>query len=77
MKIYGDKEKIEAISQIHDSRGTPVALSMLKLLDILIDEARERNDDAQNHPEFLVNQGEIKGFKKLREYIEKDRPFSG
>ena len=75
MKIYGDKEKIEAISLIHDSRGTPVALSMLKLLDILIDEARERNDDSQ-HPEFLVNQGEIKGFKKLREYIEKDRPFS-
>ena len=71
--MHSNKEKLTAISELHGSVGAPAVQSILKLIDISIDEVRLMNDEA-TATEFVVNQGEIKGLKKLKEYIEKGLP---
>jgi len=68
-----NKTKAEAIFELNGMKHDPACKSMVKLLDILIDEVRIQNDEAPAE-RVLGNQGEIRAFMRLKEYIEKGLP---
>lgn len=70
-----NREKAVLIIEINAAQTTPAIISILKLLDILIREARIRNDAASPN-EVLVNQGGIRAMVDLKEHIQRGLPGS-
>lgn len=68
-----DREKAVLITEISGSQNDNTIKNVVKLLDLLIQEARLDNDTA-DETRVRVNQGEIKAFVKLREYILRGLP---
>ena len=68
-----NKEKAVAIANIHGLKQESAGMKVLNLLDILIDELRKDNDTVDSV--FLQrNQGEIRAYLQLKEYIERGTP---
>ena len=66
--------KVPFIMDLYNNRETVVGHSLGKLLDILIQEMRERNDYAVD-TEVHFNQGEIRAYQKLKSYLEHGFPI--
>lgn len=66
-------EKTEHIIALHQAYSDPLVISMRKLLSLLISERREDNDSV-SRMNLQKNQGEIRGYKTLLDYIEKGIP---
>lgn len=62
--------KAPLVMELFNNRTTLVGQSLSKLLDILIQEMRERNDYAVD-VEIHFNQGEIRAFQRLKSYLER------
>ena len=63
------KNKAQLVADLSASQKEPNIVRVVEMLDVLIEELREDNDTAE---ETLLyrNQGEIRGFKKLKNYIQ-------
>lgn len=71
--MISDKVKAGLIFEISGHKGEVMCTNLLKLLEILIQEVRVNNDTAG--PETMrLNQGEIAGYMKLQDYIERGLP---
>jgi len=68
-----NNEKAVLIAEIHTSKNDPAMKSMLKLIDLLIGEARELNDTAEGNNVYR-NQGAVIALNVLKEYILRDMP---
>lgn len=71
--MLSNRPKAVIISELYEHRSESTCSSVLKLLEILIQEARESNDSATVRG-ILRTQGEIKGYKTLQEYILRGLP---
>jgi hypothetical protein len=56
--------KQELSKVVQDNKGSLLGESILGLLDILLQEAREKNDDSKGE-EYLRIQGEIASYKAI------------
>ncbi|HLE18224.1 MAG TPA: hypothetical protein VI728_08060 [Syntrophales bacterium] len=65
--------KAPLVMELFNNRGTIIGQSLSKLLDILIQELRERNDHAVD-VEVHFNQGEIRAYQRLKLYLERGFP---
>jgi hypothetical protein len=65
------QRKNEIIALIQANNASLPVRNVVSLIQILIQEARESNDDAEPQ-EVLRNQGQIKGLKALMDDITKD-----
>jgi hypothetical protein len=65
--------KAVLIAEVHTSKNDPAMKSMLKLIDLLIDEARELNDTAEGN-NIYRNQGAVIALNVVKEYILRDMP---
>jgi hypothetical protein len=63
-----NRDKIEKITQLHESRGSHDCTLILSILNIIIQEIRESNDSC-DPTELRFNQGKIEAFNELRRYI--------
>jgi hypothetical protein len=63
------RELAQLIFDLHGHKGELSCQTMVKLLDLMIKEAREFNDNVQPN-ELEFNQGRIAGWKLLKGYIE-------
>ena len=68
-----NRPKAELIIEIFGAQHDNAIQNIQKLLDILIAEVRLDNDTADD-VQFRTNQGEIKAYMKLREYILRGLP---
>ena len=59
------------VEELHGTRSQ--LRSLIKLLDILIDEARVRNDEISQE-DLPWNQGKIVAWMELKDIIERDPP---
>ena len=66
-------EKTAHIILLHQSAHDPLVIAMRKLLTLLIAERREDNDSV-SRLRLPGNQGEIRGYKTLLDYIDKGIP---
>lgn len=57
----------------YDSRGTLTGQNFVALLELLLDEARKKNDDAKIVTIYR-NQGEIRSLKTLLGFFQKKPP---
>jgi len=71
--MFRNKEKLELIFEINAHKGEPLCKSIVKLLELLINEVRVMNDTAGD-VEYRINQGEIRGYSRILDYIEKGLP---
>ncbi len=71
--IAVNKPKFEAITSLHANKESPAVKSLLSLLDILIQEAREDIDDAEEK-DFLAIKAGIATLKNLRDIILRGLP---
>ena len=71
--MFRNKEKLELIFEISTHKGEPLCKSIAKLLELLINEVRVMNDTASDN-DYRINQGEIRGYSRLLDYIEKGLP---
>lgn len=71
--MFANKEKAELIMEVYGSQRDNSMQNMIKLIDLLIQEARVDNDVADTTV-FLQNQGKISGYSVLKEYIERGLP---
>lgn len=74
-KMITNKEKAELIISISSLQSAPVVQSIVKLIDIFIDEARIDNDTADINV-VKRNQGGIALLSTLKDYIQKGLPSS-
>jgi hypothetical protein len=63
------RELASLVFDLHGHKGESACQTMIKLLDLLIKEAREFNDNVQPN-ELEFNQGRIAAWKGLKAYIE-------
>ena len=70
---FKSKEKAALIIDLSGSQGASVIQNLIKLLDLLISEVRIDNDTA-GYDNVLINQGEIRAYLRLKEYIERGLP---
>ena len=70
------REKVEAIVKIFENNACELAHYLIILIDILIEEHRVANDDADGS-ELVRNQGKITALKDLRNYVLKGVPPKG
>jgi len=68
-----NNEKAVLIAEVHTSKNDPAMKSMLKLIDLLIGEARELNDTAEGNNVYR-NQGAVIALNVVKEYILRDMP---
>lgn len=68
-----NRPKAELIVELCGSQQEQSIKKVLKLLEILIQEVRVDNDTA-GPDTFRINQGEIRGYMKLKEHIERGLP---
>ena len=66
-------EKTVAINEFHALRNEPSGAKIIALLDILVNELRKENDTVDRNG-LQLNQGEIKAYLRLKEYIERGLP---
>ena len=71
--MLANREKATLILEICGSQKENSIKNVLKLLDILIQEVRIDNDTA-DEVQFRTNQGEIKAYRTLKDYIERGIP---
>jgi len=71
--MFTNRQKAELIFEISGSRAESVCRNILSLLDILIDEVRIENDTAAPDT-FMQNQGKIKAYTALKDYILRGLP---
>ena len=71
--MLNNKVKAEVIFELSGARGDSMCQNFLKLLDILIEEARIENDTTCPE-DFRLNQGQIKAYKTIKDHIEKGLP---
>lgn len=67
------REKNALIAEIYENSSLQGFKILVKLLNELINEARSNNDTAEGN-EVSRNQGEIRGYRKLLDYITKGLP---
>jgi hypothetical protein len=68
-------EKGKLILELSAGKDDLMVKKTMDLVDILINEVRVDNDTAQKD-DFLRNQGEIRGFNRLKEMILRGLPSS-
>lgn len=68
-----NREKAVLIAELSASHGEPGLQNLVKLLEILVQEARVSNDTATG-AEVAANQGEIRAYLQLRECILRGLP---
>lgn len=66
-------EKAVAISEVHALKNEPAGAKLIILLEILVDELRRENDTVDRNL-LQMNQGEIKAYLRLKDYIERGLP---
>jgi hypothetical protein len=66
-------EKAALIAELSAARREQSVQTLVKLLALLIDETRKENDTVLGN-DIFINQGVIKGYKQLSEYILRDMP---
>jgi hypothetical protein len=71
--MLNNKLKAQAIHDLHGIKAESAGGKLSTILDILINEARVANDTA-TEAEIKINQGEIKAYLKLKEYLERGIP---
>jgi len=65
-----NQKKGELISRLVEFKSTQPIISMVELLDCLIEETRIDNDTARG--DFIIsNQGKIAAFRQLKDIVEK------
>ena len=69
------QKKIALIAEISSNNTLQVVRNMIELINALIEEARAENDEADG-PSMMRNQGKIKAYKTLLDYIVKGVPAS-
>jgi hypothetical protein len=68
-----NQKKGELISRLVEFKSTQPIISMVELLDCLIEETRIDNDTARG--DFIIsNQGKIAAFRQLKDIVEKGLP---
>jgi hypothetical protein len=68
-----NRDKAALIMDLNAAQHERSIEHILKLLDILISEVRVENDYAEGNSLYR-NQGEIAGYMKLKEYIQRGLP---
>lgn len=68
-----NKEKAAAIYDFYGLNSEHSGAKILTLLNILIEELRIDNDTADD-AHFKLNQGEIKGYIQLKDYLKRGIP---
>ncbi len=68
-----NRPKTELITTLFVSRNEDVCQNVIKLLDMLISEIRVENDFAEGNV-LIQNQGKIKAYLALQEFIERGLP---
>jgi hypothetical protein len=68
-------EKIAATNEFTDLQSTPAGKIVLNLINVLIDEVRRNNDNAEAD-QVIHNQGKIAGFKQIKGYLTHSLPAS-
>lgn len=71
--MFQDREKTELLVAISSNKEDPRIQNILKLIDILINEARKEFDNA-NRLKFLRLQGKIQAYRELKDNIERGIP---
>ena len=71
--MFANRDKAALILEISGHRNESTCKNVLKLLEILLSEVRLDNDTA-DESNFRINQGEIKGYLTLKDYIERGLP---
>ena len=66
--------KTEAVERVHAAKREVAIGRVFSLLEILIAEVREANDTEEGSAAFFRNQGEIRGYKRLHDYIVRGLP---
>jgi hypothetical protein len=67
------REKLQIIVDLFENNSCSFSKNTIMLLNVLIEEARVSNDDAEG-PEVVRNQGKIIALKSVRDYILKGIP---
>jgi hypothetical protein len=68
-----NKQKAVAIFEFHGLKTESSGKKIITLLDLLIDEVRVSNDTVADG-NLKINQGEIKAYMQLKEYLERGLP---
>lgn len=68
-----NRNKAELVIDIYGAQKDLVCQKIVELIDILIDETRIENDTADSNS-VLRNQGMIKAFNNLKDYIRQGLP---
>jgi len=71
--MLSNRTKAELISNIHERKSESAYQDLNLLIDILINEARIDNDTADSGT-FNSNQGKIKAYLALKDYIDRGLP---
>jgi len=69
------KEDAALIQELFNRQHEEAIQKVLQLVEIIIDDARTKNDEEVDPTLFHQNQGVIKGMKTLNRYIIKGLPF--
>lgn len=70
------REKAELIVKIHEAENDQNVISIMKLIDILVQEHRIDNDTA-TYEGVMRNQGSITALDGLKEWITRGLPDQG
>lgn len=71
--MFANRDKATLIAELCGAQRENSIQNVLKLVEILINDARVDNDTV-SPDNFRLNQGEIRGYNRLKEYILRGIP---